>query len=347
MVKVIQWGAGKNGSALIRAIVAHADLELVGCKVFAAAKNGIDAGTLAGLEPLGVAATTDTKALIDLDADVVLHCPALYPDMTGNDADICELLRSGKNVISVSGAHSMPQAIPGYAEQFERACRDGGSTFAAGGVNPGFVAERLAPTLTGLCADVDEITIRETYQCQQGGEDLLFRAMQFGVPLEQWSPDSPVGRMFDHLFTQLIHATASPLGVELKEVRRIVEVAPMTADAAIAGRLVRAGTVGGIGQTWEGVPRDPGQIIIRKATRWVISDDIPGWAPFSGWRIEIAGKPSLRLDLQIDPEGDRTYEPECMVGGAIPMIEEVLRAPPGLLRPSIFAPFKRRIDLAR
>ena len=342
-VRVIMWGAGKNGKALIRAVARRSDTVLVGCKVYNPDKNGVDAGVLAGIDLLGVPATTDRAALLALEADVVLHCPKLYPDMTDNDADVCALLRSGKHVISLTGAHSMPQAIPGYAEQFEQACAEGGSTFVAGGINPGFIAERLAPTLTGLCAEVDAVNIRETYQCQTSHQDMVFRAMQFGVPLADWNADSPIGRLFDHLFTQLIHAAATPLGIELQEVRRTIEIAPMPADATVAGRLVRAGTVGGIGQIWEGVPVDPGQVIVRKTTRWVISDDIPGWEPFSGWRIEIEGKPNLRLDLRMDPEGDFTYSAECMVGAAIPLIEQVMRAPPGILRPTIFAPFKKRM----
>ena len=42
----------------------------------------------------------------------------------------------------------------------------------------------------------------------------------------------------------------------------------------------------------------------------------------------------------MSPEGDVTYEPECMVGAAIPLIPELLAAPPGILLPTIFAPYK-------
>lgn len=49
--RVIQWGAGANGSALIRGVAAHADLELVACRVYDPAKDGVDAGELAGVAP--------------------------------------------------------------------------------------------------------------------------------------------------------------------------------------------------------------------------------------------------------------------------------------------------------
>ena len=102
--RVIQWGVGLNGQALVRAIARHPDLELVGARVWSDAKNGVDAGVLAGIGSLGVRATTDRQALIGMDADVVISCPQARPDMTESDRDITDLLRSGKNVISVSGA---------------------------------------------------------------------------------------------------------------------------------------------------------------------------------------------------------------------------------------------------
>jgi hypothetical protein len=137
--RVIQWGAGNNAQALIRAVHQHPDLELVGCRVWSEEKDGID-------------------------ADVVLFLPAMLPDTTEIDREAVELLRSGKSIISLTGDHSMPAAAGnGFGEAVEEACRIGDSTFTAAGVNPGFIAERLAPTLTGLCADVTAVTIAETY----------------------------------------------------------------------------------------------------------------------------------------------------------------------------------------
>src|SRR5688500_16940318 len=62
-LRVIQWATGGVGRAAIEGIVAHPDLELVGVWVHAEDKVGQDAGTLAGIDPLGVAATDDVDAL--------------------------------------------------------------------------------------------------------------------------------------------------------------------------------------------------------------------------------------------------------------------------------------------
>ena len=140
--RVIQWGAGNNAQALIRAVHQHPDLELVGCRVWSEQKDGIDVGVLAGVGPIGISATRNAKSLFDTDADVVLFLPAMLPDTAESDSEAIELLKTGKNVISLTGNHSMPAvAGNGFGEAVEEACRIGHSTFAAAGVNPGFIAE--------------------------------------------------------------------------------------------------------------------------------------------------------------------------------------------------------------
>ena len=70
-LRVIQWATGGVGRAAIEGIVAHPELELVGCWVHSASKAGRDAGELCGLGPLGVTATSDVDALVAQGIDVV------------------------------------------------------------------------------------------------------------------------------------------------------------------------------------------------------------------------------------------------------------------------------------
>ena len=98
MYRVIQWATGGVGKAAIQAVLRHPELELVGCWVHSADKEGRDAGELAGEGPVGVAATTDIDALLALDADCVMYSP-LLPD----DAVVARILRSGKNVVTPVG----------------------------------------------------------------------------------------------------------------------------------------------------------------------------------------------------------------------------------------------------
>jgi hypothetical protein len=48
------------------------------------------------------------------------------------------------------------------------------------------------------------------------------------------------------------------------------------------------------------------------------------------------------MNMRVDPEEDRTYHHETMVGSAIAVVPEAMKAEPGILLPKVFAPFKRR-----
>ena len=71
--RVVVWGTGNVGRPAIRAVAAHGDLELVGVVVSNPAKVGKDAGELAGIEPLGVAATDDVSVAFADDVDAVVY----------------------------------------------------------------------------------------------------------------------------------------------------------------------------------------------------------------------------------------------------------------------------------
>ena len=68
-LRIIQWATGSIGRYAIRAIAEDPNMELAGVWVHGESKDGVDAGTLAGIAPLGVKATRDKQALLALDAD--------------------------------------------------------------------------------------------------------------------------------------------------------------------------------------------------------------------------------------------------------------------------------------
>ena len=63
-LRVIQWATGGVGKAAIECVLNHPQLELVGCWVHSANKDGIDVGDIIGDSPLGVTATTDVNEVL-------------------------------------------------------------------------------------------------------------------------------------------------------------------------------------------------------------------------------------------------------------------------------------------
>src|SRR6476659_10045471 len=128
--KVIQWSTGNVGRFALQCIIEHPDLELVGVVVNSPAKDGVDAGTLCGLDPVGVTATTDAEAALALDADVVSYTAT--GDLRPWEAvtDMCRILEAGKNVVltSVVSLCYPPAADAGMVEKLEAACRAGSTS---------------------------------------------------------------------------------------------------------------------------------------------------------------------------------------------------------------------------
>src|SRR4030095_10405289 len=152
--RVIQWATGGVGCAAIQGIVNHPELQLVGCWVHSRSKDGRDAGELAGIAPLGVAATRDIDTLLALDADCVLYSPILA------DAAIVErILRSGKNVVTPLGWFFAWRGQDFAA--LEVACHTAAVTLHGTGIHPGGITERFPLMVSALSGSITHVGAEE------------------------------------------------------------------------------------------------------------------------------------------------------------------------------------------
>src|SRR5262249_33088075 len=151
-LRVVQWATGNVGRHAIAGILAQPGLQLVGVRVYSRDKAGRDAGELCGLGPIGVVATTSTDEVLALEADCVLYAAQGEMNPMGAVDDICRLLASGKNVVSTAVTGLIyPLAMgPEVVERLTAACNEGESSFHATGIEPGWAAEVLPLTMSGL-----------------------------------------------------------------------------------------------------------------------------------------------------------------------------------------------------
>ena len=107
MARVVVWGTGNVGRPAIRAVAAHRDLDLAGVIVANPDKVGVDAGALAGLEPLGVAATDDIDLACSFDVDAVEYAENSDFRPVDSQAEVEAVLRAGTNPVV---RRSLPRA---------------------------------------------------------------------------------------------------------------------------------------------------------------------------------------------------------------------------------------------
>ena len=286
-LRVVQWAAGGVGRAAIEGVLAHPELELVGCWVHSADKAGADVGTLIGRDPIGVTATDDIDALLDLDAQAVIYSP-LFADPGVVD----RILRSGKNVVTPLGWF-FPE--PGERDRVDAVAKDGGVSLHGTGIHPGGITERLPLLLSALSGAITHVRAEEFSDIRSyGAPDVVRDWMLFGTTPEH----ARTSIMADALgggFRQSVHMVAHELGVQLDpEIRTTHEVAVATRPIDSPIGPIEPGTVAAQRFRWEGLV--DGEPAVTAAVNWLMGDEHldPPWT-FGEWgerfEVEIVGDP--------------------------------------------------------
>ena len=161
--RVIVWGTGFVGSAVLRNLIAHPNFEIAGVLVHSAEKDGMDLGEILGVAETGVRATRDIERLLAVEADAVAYFGPNAMHAEANMQNLTQALRSGKNVVDTSmGVFQNPARVdPALRARIEEACREGASSFFSGGIDPGFGNDLFPLTLLGLCGRVDSVHTTE------------------------------------------------------------------------------------------------------------------------------------------------------------------------------------------
>jgi hypothetical protein len=298
---VIQWSSGNVGKGVIRGIAKRHDLELAGLYVYSQDKAGQDAGEIAGIGPLGVAASNDIEAMLAIEADVVIHTP--LPSLVyGDDPDadiqiICRLLASGKNVITTVGYMYPKTHGPELVERLEAACREGNSTFHSTGLNPGWMGDVLPLTMSALSSRVDQVYVREITNFEfYPSPEIMYGMMGFGKTDAEFAATAERHHYWlTGLFRENIDLVADGLGVELDEITDSLELAYAPADLEPAAGPMKEGTIAG--QHWEWAGLRNGRKLIVHETVWRMHRTVaPDW-PDGDHSVVIEGKPRIQINL--------------------------------------------------
>lgn len=346
--RIIQWATGSMGKSCLRAVIDHPDLELVGLWVYNESKAGKDAGDIAHRNPTGVIATRNMDEIMALDADVVIHTPRIRFPYHSYNEEMCRLLASGKNLISING-HCYP-AWHGmnYLDQFDKACKQGGSSLFGTGLNPGFVAEKIAAAATGICLDIDHIHIKETFDIIGVPEhDYVFNVLGFASDPATFdlSETGPVAELIGGMYTEVIALLIKRLGLSLDRVvsDHWVDLAqkPIPAKAGI----IPVGTIAATHWRWHGIVK--GKRFITLCVSWIMGSTLTNGKIDDHWKIMIRGRPGIDITMNlVEPEktGSKTRSEQYAVAGSvINSIPEICAAEPGVYEPPLFAPFRKRL----
>ena len=331
--RVIQWASGNVGQFALRAILDHPQLELAGVWVHSSSKVGQDAGTLCGRPPVGIVATNDADALLALDADCVCYAATTELRPLEGVQEICDILASGKNVVSSSPAALVhpKSSVPELRDQLVAACRQGDASLFISGIDPGFVNDVLPLTLTALCGRWQELRVIEilnyaTYERPEA----LFTAMGFGQPLDDTAMLLTPG-VLEFTWGGTLQTLAEGVGLTLDSIESGYEKRPAERPLRIGEYTVQPGTLAALRFEIRGVVGGHTPLVIEHVTR--LDDELaPDWPTGGGsYRAVVTGEPTMRFELQFeDPRGNRTVGAvQATATRIVNAIPAVCRAMPG------------------
>ena len=344
-LRVVVWSTGGIGSIAVRAVASNPCTELVGVWVHSAEKVGRDAGELVGIGPVGVTATNDAQALIDLRPDCVVYAACGPERDAAAVPDHIRLLEAGINVVTTTLNRLIypPAFEPNFwRDQLSRAAGAGRASLYASGIEPGFAADHLVLMLTTQSKSVNsihatEIALYDDYPVA----DTMMEGMGFGRPLDyvpmlanpgviafQWGPG--------------LRVIAHGLGWKIDEIRERFDRVATDRDLKVAFGTAKAGTCGAVRTQAVAVVGGREAITIEHVNR-LAADLAPDWGeggPLPVYRVQISGEPDIACDMTAslsDPKAagsTMTSGAGAMVSTAMRVVNAipyVVEAKPGLL----------------
>jgi hypothetical protein len=329
--RIIQWMTGDVGQVGVRHFAENTVFDLVGVLVHSTDKVGRDAGEIAGIAPIGVVATDDIDAVAAMEADCVFYTPIIM------DVDtVCRLLRTGKNVVTTSGFFHPTEDFREGGDMIRAACEDGGTSFHAGGVHPGYAGDILPLTLARVVSRIDKIQVIEVVNVLADAPLDHIDWLGFGKEKDKFLSEPTILGLGTIFFAQSMYMIADGLGVTIDDVTSDVQAAVAVDDVTHELGAIPAGTVAAQRHVWtarvDGRPLIEFQALYTTTTGGNLD---PAWDfGRTRYRIVIDGDPPTELTLQGVEQPDGTmahpgYNWTAM--GAINAIPDVCDAAPGWL----------------
>jgi 4-hydroxy-tetrahydrodipicolinate reductase len=316
-IRVLHFGLGPIGAAVVRQCAARRGFRIVGAVDIDPAKAGKDLGEVAGVgRKLKVPVSEDAKKAIKASKpDVVVLCTqsSLKKVMPQMEA----ILKLKVPIVSTTEELAYPtKGNMKYARAIHDMAKKARVAVLGTGVNPGFTMDALPITLTGVCERVESIRVDRI-------QDARVRRLPFqqkigaGLTREQFQKKVDDGSVRHVGLAESISMIADAMGWKLDKITD--EIQPKIATETVASEFlaVDPGYVCGIVQ--DGVGYRDGQAIITLHMEAYLG------APESFDAVQVAGSPALNMKIAGGVHGD--VATASITVNSIPKILEVA---PGL-----------------
>jgi hypothetical protein len=317
MIKVLHFGLGPIGAAVVRQVAERRGFRIVGAVDIDPAKAGRDLGEVAGLgRSLKVKVSDDAKkAIKSSKPDAVVLCT--QSSLKKVAPQIETILKHKVPIVSTTEELAYPHGRNlKYARAIHQLAKKAKVAVLGTGVNPGFTMDALPIALTGICERVDSIRVDRI-------QDARVRRLPFqqkigsGLTREQFQRKVDDGTVRHVGLAESISMIADAMGWKLERITDEIEPKIATETVASEYLAVDPGYVCGIVQ--DGIGYRNGEPVITLHMEAYLG------APESYDSVRIAGSPSINSRIEGGVHGD-----VATASITVNSIPKVLAVAPGL-----------------
>ena len=251
-IRVIQYGVGPIGASIVRLMRQKQSLEIVGAIDKDPAKAGRDLGEVVGAPdaPWSVPIFPDAQSALEKPADVVVHSTSSY--LASVMDQLLECIAAGCCIVSTCEELAYPfRKHPELSRKLDSAAIEEGVALVGTGVNPGFVMDKLALTLSAVSQRIDWVSAVRIVDASKRRLPLQ-KKIGAGMMLEEFRTQVAEGIIKHHGLPESIAMVADGLGFTLDDISETID--PVIAEEAIQTEFleVAAGQVAGVHQIARG-----------------------------------------------------------------------------------------------
>jgi 4-hydroxy-tetrahydrodipicolinate reductase len=315
-IRVIQYGVGPIGAAIVRLLLEKPNVRIVGAIDIDPAKAGKDLGEVAEAgRTIGLRISNRPEKVLRKKADVVVHSTASRLTDVASQLDAC--LGARLAVVSTCEELAYPfRTHSRLARQLDRRAKQKKVALLGTGVNPGFVMDKMVLTLAAACQKIASVRVRRVVDAGQRRLPLQ-KKVGAGLTEAEFRTKVAAGEIKHYGLPESAALVADALGLKVDEIRESIE--PMLAQETIRTKFleVPAGRVAGVHQVARGLGGGEEKLVLDLAMY------VGATSPMD--EISIRGVPNLSLCIPGGTHGDLATA--AVVVNSLPA---VLEARPGL-----------------
>ena len=295
-IRTIQYGVGPIGAAIVKLLREKSAIQVIGAIDTDPAKAGRDLGEVVGASdaPWGVPVMSDAATMLGKSADLVVHSTS--SSLSAVMDQLLECLAAESCIVSTCEELSYPfRKYPELSKKLDEEAKTWGVALVGTGVNPGFVMDKLAITLSSVAQKIEHA--KSVRVVDAGKRRLpLQKKIGAGMSVEEFRGQVAAGVIKHHGLPESIAMVADALGFDVDEITETIE--PVVARELVKTEYleVAAGQAAGVHQIGRGLVKGEEKIYM-ELQMYVGARD-----PHD--TIELTGTPGLKLTIPGGTHGD-------------------------------------------